>query len=160
MEIWKFIKSLSIVVRAWDSSFNTQPKERTWNVMGMMNNSWYRVKADVKEADKLRIHFIHPVVPGHGQPPSGHLLREEIIKPFLTPSRRDAQTRYFLTEEIMKHNTAESCWIVIDGAVYDVTNYLKDHPGGVHAMLIQGGGDATQLFYDIHAGDAMEIKER
>ncbi len=33
-----------LLVRAWDSSQNGQPQELTWNVLGLMNNCWYRVK--------------------------------------------------------------------------------------------------------------------
>jgi len=31
-------------VRAWDDSQNCQPERPTWNLMGMMNNPWFRVK--------------------------------------------------------------------------------------------------------------------
>ena len=30
--------------------------------------------------------------------------------------------------EIFDHNTKESCWLLIEGKVYDVTNFK--HPGG------------------------------
>lgn len=33
-------------------------------------------------------------------------------------------------EEIAKHNNRESCWVIIDGLVYDLTRYLDRHPGG------------------------------
>ncbi len=33
-----------LLVRAWDSSQNGQPDKLTWNVMGMMNNCYFRVK--------------------------------------------------------------------------------------------------------------------
>ena len=32
----------------------------------------------------------------------------------------------FTLEEIKKHNTAESLWLVIEGKVYDVTSFRKD----------------------------------
>jgi len=34
-----------LCVRAWDDSQNSQPERPSWNLMGMMNNNWYRVKA-------------------------------------------------------------------------------------------------------------------
>lgn len=34
----------AIAVRAWDNSSNTQPRDITWNLTGMMNNSWHTVK--------------------------------------------------------------------------------------------------------------------
>ena len=31
-----------LLVRAWDSSMNTQPAAITWNLTGMMNNCYHR----------------------------------------------------------------------------------------------------------------------
>lgn len=41
--------------------------------------------------------------------------------------------------EVAKHNTRESCWTVIDSKVYDVTAFLRQHPGGAAILLRQGG---------------------
>lgn len=41
--------------------------------------------------------------------------------------------------EVAKHNTPSSCWIVISGKVYDVTQYLEHHPGGAAILAKQGG---------------------
>lgn len=46
-------------VRAWDDSQNCQPELPAWNLMGMMNNNWFRVKVhDVPSEDA--IWFEHP----------------------------------------------------------------------------------------------------
>lgn len=43
--------------RAWDDSQNCQPERPSWNLMGMMNNPWYRIKAHkMKDA----VWFEHP----------------------------------------------------------------------------------------------------
>ena len=39
----------------------------------------------------------------------------------------------------------QDVWLIIDGKVYDFTNYLEEHPGG-DAMLTDAGGDATKGF--------------
>ena len=46
-----------------------------------------------------------------------------------------------------RHNTANDCWIRINGNVYDVTNFLNEHPGGSDLILpFCGGSDATDAF--------------
>ena len=37
------LKATNVACRAWDCAMNTQPKELTWNVMGMLNNPWFTV---------------------------------------------------------------------------------------------------------------------
>ena len=37
-------------------------------------------------------------------------------------------------EEVLKHNTVEDCWIVVNGKVYDLTNFAPNHPGGAQSM--------------------------
>jgi cytochrome b involved in lipid metabolism len=32
--------------------------------------------------------------------------------------------------EIDKHATADNCWIVVNGKVYDLTTFAPEHPGG------------------------------
>lgn len=43
------------------------------------------------------------------------------------------------------HNRREDLWLVIDGKVYDFTDFVEDHPGG-DAILRYAGGDATVGF--------------
>jgi DMSO/TMAO reductase YedYZ molybdopterin-dependent catalytic subunit len=45
-------------VRAWDDSQNCQPERPSWNLMGMMNNNWFRVKVHSLGNDE--IWFEHP----------------------------------------------------------------------------------------------------
>ncbi|KAG9038297.1 hypothetical protein FRB95_002258 [Tulasnella sp. JGI-2019a] len=59
------------------------------------------------------------------------------------------------SEEVSKHNTRESCWIIVHGNVYDVTEFLDDHPGGSKIILKYGGKDATEEYEPIHPPDAI-----
>ena len=48
--------------------------------------------------------------------------------------------------EIAKHNNKENgVWIIVEGRVYDINNYLVDHPGG-EDILIDGAGTIFILF--------------
>lgn len=38
--------------------------------------------------------------------------------------------RAIATSEVRKNSSRESCWIVVDGRVYDMTSFAPSHPGG------------------------------
>ena len=42
--------------------------------------------------------------------------------------------------EILQHRTLGSCWIVANNEVYDVTDFLTEHPAGAIAIARYGGG--------------------
>ncbi|MFA6272319.1 MAG: cytochrome b5-like heme/steroid binding domain-containing protein [Patescibacteria group bacterium] len=57
-----------------------------------------------------------------------------------------------LTEaSVATHNAKTDCWLIINNKVYDVTDYLRSHPGGQAIVLPYCGKDATQAF-DTKAG--------
>merc|ERR1719217_739358 len=58
-------------------------------------------------------------------------------------------------EEVAKHNTKGDCWVALNGQVLDVTNFLKDHPGGELAILTFAGKDASEEFNMIHPPDVV-----
>lgn len=49
----------------------------------------------------------------------------------------------YTIEEISKHNKEDDAWIIIDNKVYNVTDYLDEHPGG-DSILKNVGGDASE----------------
>lgn len=40
----------------------------------------------------------------------------------------------FTQAEINRHNNIDDLWIIIDGVVYDITNFQLEHPGGEKGM--------------------------
>jgi L-lactate dehydrogenase (cytochrome) len=38
--------------------------------------------------------------------------------------------RVVSVQEISKHSIPEDLWIVVDGTVYDLTEFAPEHPGG------------------------------
>ena len=62
-------------------------------------------------------------------------------------------TKVVTAEEVAKHNTKKDVWFTIHGLVYDITNYLEDHPGGEEVMLDRAGLDASVDFEDVGHSD-------
>jgi len=58
-------------------------------------------------------------------------------------------------DEVAKHTTKTDCWVVVAGDVLNVTDFLKDHPGGELAILTFAGKDATEEFNMIHPPDVI-----
>ncbi|KAH7117979.1 FMN-dependent dehydrogenase-domain-containing protein [Dendryphion nanum] len=65
-------------------------------------------------------------------------------------------SRVFDYAEVAKHNTAESCWVVLYGNVYDVTDFIPEHPGGAKVILQLAGTDATEEYDPIHPPGILE----
>ncbi|ODQ78551.1 hypothetical protein BABINDRAFT_39595 [Babjeviella inositovora NRRL Y-12698] len=59
-------------------------------------------------------------------------------------------------DELKEHVTPESCWVVIHGQVYDVTEILPIHPGGRRIIMKYAGKDATKKFDPLHAPDMIK----
>ncbi|WWD08682.1 hypothetical protein V865_006795 [Kwoniella europaea PYCC6329] len=58
--------------------------------------------------------------------------------------------------EVNKHNTPEDCWVVIDGKVYDLTEFAQIHPGGAGHIHRVAGRDASAIFNPIHPPGTIE----
>lgn len=59
-------------------------------------------------------------------------------------------------QEVQKHNQKNDCWVIIHNRVYDVTDFLPEHPGGPDIILKYAGKDATKAFDPIHPPDTLE----
>ncbi|KAI0258127.1 cytochrome b5-like heme/steroid binding domain-containing protein [Gloeopeniophorella convolvens] len=57
-------------------------------------------------------------------------------------------------EELREHQTMQSTWVLLHGKVYDVTEFIVEHPGGEEVILLEGGKDATEAFEDVGHGDS------
>jgi len=69
------------------------------------------------------------------------------------------RTKTYSLCELRKHCTLESCWITCGKKIYDVTEYIKHHPGGVSSMLRYSGGrkDCTDDLFNFHSKQAVKI---
>lgn len=80
---------------------------------------------------------------------------------FLTYYINRIMGRYYTLAQVKKHNNKGSCWVVIHGNVYDLTKFLKEHPGGQEGILEKAGTDATHAFDVVgHSKHATEMLEK
>jgi len=70
-----------------------------------------------------------------------------------TPKATAEPTGYTM-EKVKANNTASSCWSVIRGKVYDLTNWINSHPGGSGAIRGLCGTDGSAEFSAKHQGQS------
>jgi cytochrome b involved in lipid metabolism len=73
----------------------------------------------------------------------------------LTQEQNKLKGLMLSAEELAKHNSSSSCWLLIENKVYDVTSFLNVHPGSAGTILPTCGTDATK---DYNTKDRPEPK--
>lgn len=63
--------------------------------------------------------------------------------------------------EVAKHRKADDCWVIHNEKVYNVSDFVQDHPGGEEFILDHAGEDITALMKDelehLHSEGAYEM---
>ena len=59
-------------------------------------------------------------------------------------------------DEVAKHATDKDCWVVVNGKVLNVTEFMEDHPGGKKAIMLFAGKDASEEFNMLHKPSVVE----
>lgn len=63
-------------------------------------------------------------------------------------------------DEILRHDSVDDFWIVFDGTVYDVSQWIYRHPGGPEEFVNTYGHDATDAFRGIgHSEEARALAQ-
>jgi len=165
-----------LLVRGWDAAQNRQPEQIVWNVMGMMNNSYFRIKVHRcmhPDTGQPALRFVHPTLAGPGN--FGGWFEEKVFGPMgaepakalapvaATPTTAAATTtgskKTYTMEEVAKHTAKDDVWFVVKGKVYNGTPFLADHPGGGSSILLTGGTDCTEEFEALHSSKAWKMLE-
>lgn len=59
-------------------------------------------------------------------------------------------SKTFTPAEVASHKTADAgLYIIIDNNVYDVTNFVDEHPGGAKILKRVAGKDASKQFWKV-----------
>jgi cytochrome b involved in lipid metabolism len=62
----------------------------------------------------------------------------------------------YTVEEVSEHDKKGDCWIIVREMVYDVTEFMKIHPGGSAIMMNVAGQDATEYFEELHRPEILD----
>ncbi len=74
-----------------------------------------------------------------------------------TPTQSASPTQSaagYTMAEVAKRNTQTECWVAIDGGVYDLTDWIRQHPGGSGSIRALCGTDGTNQFISQHGGES------
>lgn len=70
-----------------------------------------------------------------------------------------SSTKSYTLSEVARHASASSCWTAINGKVYDVTDWINQHPGGPERILNLCGTDGSAAFDNQHGGQSRPAQE-
>ena len=96
-------------------------------------------------------------IPGEvlrGPAPTSSASTAPMMQPTPKPSPEPdltTQTGYTMAK-VKENNSASSCWSVINGNVYNLTQWINSHPGGKDAIRGLCGTDGTSSFNGKHRG--------
>lgn len=79
-----------------------------------------------------------------------------------TPSNSTNGTvgsKTYTLADVAKHNVQTNCWTTVNGGVYDVTTWIKQHPGGAQAIIGLCGIDGSDAFNGQHGGERRPASE-
>ena len=55
-------------------------------------------------------------------------------------------------KDVTKHASTDDCWSIVNGDVYDLTQWIPQHPGGAGVIEAMCGTDGTAAYESQHAG--------
>ena len=71
-----------------------------------------------------------------------------------------AEKKLFTGEELSKLNECHNAHVAYKGKVYDITDFIKKHPGGREQIMLAAGRDMTQLFHSYHKSHVAALIEK
>eukprot|EP00984_Skeletonema_dohrnii_P006006 scaffold2129_cov151-Skeletonema_dohrnii-CCMP3373.AAC.4 len=69
---------------------------------------------------------------------------------------KPAELRNISTDELQQHSTEDDCWVSIHGLVYDLTDFVDEHPAGPESITELAGKDGTEEFQAVHGENILE----
>ncbi|MFM5943073.1 MAG: cytochrome b5 domain-containing protein, partial [Dolichospermum sp.] len=76
----------------------------------------------------------------------------------LVPTLAETIPSYNVSEIALHNNEDQGYWLIIDDAVYDVTPFRNQHPGGFKILRSYAGMDATIAYHKVGHHADQEIQ--
>ncbi|KAK6119203.1 hypothetical protein DH2020_047051 [Rehmannia glutinosa] len=134
--------SFNVVDASSRKDVDQRPKQE---VAGSSNNGSPQLKTPVrKSAPRTKV----PFEKGYSQMDWLKLTRTH---PDLAGLKGQSNRRLISLNEVKQHQSEGSMWTVLKGRVYNLSPYMKFHPGGVEILMKAVGKDCTSLFNKYHA---------
>lgn len=141
--VWQLSKVTVRSLRA-DAGFNGK---RSLSGKTRDNKVWFHFPMSKNRRMAIALLIAAITAASTVEPFGGHLdngTKADMSKPAISP------------EEVAKHNSPGDCWVVIDGYVYDLSEFAPVHPGGPTIIKTNAGKDVSAIFDPLHAPDAIE----
>ncbi|KAI1081197.1 cytochrome b5 [Whalleya microplaca] len=66
-------------------------------------------------------------------------------------------SKTFTAKDVAEHKDEQNgMYLIVDSGVYDVTNFLDEHPGGAKILKRVAGKNATKQFWKYHSKTVLE----
>jgi hypothetical protein len=91
--------------------------------------------------------------PAAAQPSPTPVTTAATPTPSPTPTAEVSTQAGYTMAKVKENNSAASCWSVINGNVYNLTQWINSHPGGPSVIRGLCGVDGTSSFNGKHRGD-------
>ena len=79
-----------------------------------------------------------------------------VLTSAVTPAQ--AATKTYTLAQIKAHKSASNCWSAVNGKVYNLTTWVKKHPGGASVIKSMCGRDASAAYKSQHGTAARPAK--
>ncbi|KAI0885640.1 cytochrome b5 [Annulohypoxylon maeteangense] len=66
-------------------------------------------------------------------------------------------SKTFTAKDVAEHKDEQNgIYIIVDSGVYDITNFLEEHPGGAKILKRMAGKNATKPFWKYHGKSVLD----
>ena len=90
--------------------------------------------------------------------PVSNELSAKAVSPTAVATATPASNNGKMTmSDVYSHNKKNDCYLVIRNKVYDVSDYIPNHPGGQGKIIRSCGQEVTGVFADIHSNFAWDL---